>query len=343
MCGRSSCQTPGADDGVGLRRRHAGPHQAGRAAVRGLEHRVHLGLHGGRVLLQVDAEGQQPAGGRPGRGATGRSGHRQQHRARPEVGPAAYRNALQRAPGQDAASSAAKPSRSAARRRRAGSGSIAETTCAAPETTSWSMPCHPARARSDSQERAAGSRFAAAARRRPARSVAARARPVASSTRASSASWTEPSSAVRAAARATKWSSPATARPPPSPPPRRPGRPAASPRRRRRAGQAGGLVGPGAGRPATSARSKASTAARASSSPRWVSASSRRASATALVGGNHCISGNGAVVGGQFQVGQVAQEPAEDRAARRVPPAWACASWPSAARPSSLARASTFR
>lgn len=63
------------------------------------------------------------------------------------------------APGQDAASSAAKPSSSVASRRRPGSGSIAVTTGAAPPISSWSIPCQPARARSHSQPRAATSRF----------------------------------------------------------------------------------------------------------------------------------------------------------------------------------------
>ncbi|SCF88870.1 hypothetical protein GA0115255_110096, partial [Streptomyces sp. Ncost-T6T-2b] len=64
------------------------------------------------------------------------------------------------APGQDAASSAANPSSSVARRRSPGSGSIAETTGAAPATSSWSMPRQPPRARSHSQLRAAARRFA---------------------------------------------------------------------------------------------------------------------------------------------------------------------------------------
>jgi hypothetical protein len=56
----------GSDHGVRFRHGHAGTHQAGRGAVRGLEHRVDLGLHGGRVFLHVDAERQQTAGGRTG-------------------------------------------------------------------------------------------------------------------------------------------------------------------------------------------------------------------------------------------------------------------------------------
>lgn len=170
-------------------------------------------------------------------------------------------------PGQDAASSAAKPSRSVARRRSAGSGSIAETTGAAPATTSWSMPCHPERARSDSQERAAVSRFAPCCAVGAGSVASARVRPVASSMRVISASWTEPRSAVRAAARATKWSS--LAAPPaafsaasatlaasgvPATAYASPVRPAL-------------WAGCGRSRPATRARSKPSTASRASSSP----------------------------------------------------------------------------
>ncbi len=71
----------GSDDRVGLGHRHTGAHQAGRGAVRRFEHGVDLGLHGGRVFLHVDAEGQQAAGGRAGRGDVGSTGHRQQHRA----------------------------------------------------------------------------------------------------------------------------------------------------------------------------------------------------------------------------------------------------------------------
>ena len=85
----------GADDGVRFRGRDARAHQARPGAVGGLEDRVDLGLYGGRVFLQVDAEGEQAAGRRPGRGRAGRAGQREQHRTRPEVGPAACRDAFQ--------------------------------------------------------------------------------------------------------------------------------------------------------------------------------------------------------------------------------------------------------
>jgi hypothetical protein len=47
-----------SDDGVRFRSRDTGANQARRGAVGGLEHRVDLGLYGGRVFVQVDAKGQ---------------------------------------------------------------------------------------------------------------------------------------------------------------------------------------------------------------------------------------------------------------------------------------------
>ncbi|CAM5246900.1 hypothetical protein SHIRM173S_03737 [Streptomyces hirsutus] len=173
------------------------------------------------------------------------------------------------APGQDAASSAANPSSSVACRRSAGSGSIAETTGAAPPTSSWSMPCQPARARSLSQLRAAARRFAAwSTPPAPAGAASsATGRPTASVTRAVSASCTEPSRAARAAASATKWSSPAapaTVLSAASATRAASGVPATA-----SASSTTPAAWPGCGRsrPATSAASKASTAARASSRP----------------------------------------------------------------------------
>lgn len=72
---------PCSDDRVGFRYRDPGAHQAGRGAVGGLEHRVDLGLYGGRVLMDVDAEGQETAGGRAGHRHVGRAGHREQQSA----------------------------------------------------------------------------------------------------------------------------------------------------------------------------------------------------------------------------------------------------------------------
>lgn len=85
----------GSDDRVGFGHRHAGAHQAGRGAVGGFEHRVDLGLCRGRVFLQVDAQGQQTAGGAARRRRVGGTGQRQQHPACPEVAPAACRDPLQ--------------------------------------------------------------------------------------------------------------------------------------------------------------------------------------------------------------------------------------------------------
>ena len=156
MCGRSSCQTPAPMTVSGFGARDAGADQARSAAVGGLEHRVHLGLDGGRVFLQVDAERQQAAGrrsrlpARPAAPGSVSSIARDHRSAQRRTG---TRSSAE--PGQDAPSSAAKPSSSVASRRSAGSGSIAETTCADPATTSWSRPRQPERARSDSQERAA--------------------------------------------------------------------------------------------------------------------------------------------------------------------------------------------
>lgn len=71
----------GSEHRVGLRYRHAGPDQAGRGAIRWLEHRVDLGLPGGAVFLHVNAEGQEAAGGRATYRRLGAAGHRQQQRA----------------------------------------------------------------------------------------------------------------------------------------------------------------------------------------------------------------------------------------------------------------------
>lgn len=70
-----------SDDRVGLRHRYPGAHQTRRGAVRGLEHRVDLGLHGGRVFMDVYAEGQEAPGGRTCHGHIGCTGHGEQQRA----------------------------------------------------------------------------------------------------------------------------------------------------------------------------------------------------------------------------------------------------------------------
>ncbi|GAA3245837.1 hypothetical protein GCM10020256_73090 [Streptomyces thermocoprophilus] len=89
MWGAQQLPDTGAEDRVGFRHGHGGADEPGRGAVGGFEHGVYLGLGGGGVFVQVGAEGQQAAGeghgARPGYGA----GQGEDHAAGPQVRPAA--------------------------------------------------------------------------------------------------------------------------------------------------------------------------------------------------------------------------------------------------------------
>ena len=223
-----------------LGRADARADQPGRGAVGRFEDRVHLRLHGGVVLVHVDAERQQPAGDRarrrrrrpapgPGRAArrgptgraqrrTGSCGHGRDRAARPAVRRRARR--------------AAPPAGAARARRSAASIGVARggdqlVVDAAP---AGDAPGRAARTRARGEQVAAGRRRRRPTVRAPRRAVrperGRRAGP-------SSASWTAPSSAVRAPARATRCSSPDRAGGHLARPPRRPGRRAGCRRPRR--------------------------------------------------------------------------------------------------------------
>ena len=293
----------------------------------GLQDGVDLDLHGGGVLVHVDAEGAAAgAGGDRARTVAVPDPQRaepprraaQQQRAGPQVGPAAYGQPLHRRAGaggaqlgREAVEQHREPPQAGlgeqrldrlARRRRPGRGRRRAIR-------RW--PARPAR----TGPRRAGSQAAAAPPPSPGGPATARAYARApSSRRASSASWTAPSSAVRAPARADEMLLP-----------RRPGRDLLRRLGRRHAqrrgpdgaGQAGQRRPPaprrGRSSPWASAPSNPCTRASASSSPaRARSSSSARISAPPATAGTSASPGS-APWCGQLQVGQVAQEAAEHR------------------------------
>ena len=301
MCGRSSCQTPAPMTVSGFGAETLRAHQARHGAVGGLEDRVDLSLDGGRVFLQVDAERQQAAGRRPGRGRAGRAGQREQHRTRPEVGPAPCRYAFQGRAwagggelGGEAVEQRSQPAQGRVRKHRRDDAALPRdhVVCRGP-----AIPSAPDRTARNGQ-RQAGSPVAA--RRALGRPTRLRGRPVASATWAHQrvvdgaeqrgAGGGEGDELVLARDSRCHLLRPL----------RRLGKRAASPRRPAASrARPTAWAGCGRSRPATRAWSKASTAARASSSPATGSASrSARITPTTLArAGNHCISGKGAVVG----------------------------------------------